>query len=294
MTGTSVEPEVQPEVLGTKLKQKKYVVIGIVIVLSVVAASIWLMFPRTSGILPLNVQYTKGEKLTYAIKMSTKTNIWGGLAREYGMMWTKPANLTMEVLDVENGTYTICYTLTMTQTQARDLGLNETTVNITATINDNGQVLSLSGENTPTQTQNVFSSFTGLHGFGSYFSKNESKVGDSWYIPINMTTKEMNMTGIINNTITWMGKISVTAGRYDTFKVDLSSCNFTTVMKDELLRVQVSIGGYEYLERNTCLPIKYQLTTTTLTTLLSRKTGEPCKFAKVTVSITMTLIQYTR
>ena len=255
------DTEAQPQVSKPKSRKKWYFLIGL-IVLIVAAFGTWLMVPVE--VVALGINYSPGEKMTYEIDMTMKM-----MGQEFSYTMT----YRIEILDKENGTYT------MRQAFTSDL-LNQT-YSFTVRINETGHIVEYL--DVPPEFQQTMSSFTYMPGNGFFFPKEEAKVGDSWQIPIDMQTEEFNITGTINNKITETRRITVPAGTYDVFKLEITSSEFIYVYEPppELNMtepIEMDMKGYEYFEKGTCLVIEAKFEQTTSMSMMDQ-----------TISMSMTL-----
>lgn len=229
------------QVLKLRSRRKLCLIIGVVVVV-VAALGTWSILPGEA--VSLVVSYTKGEKLTYEVTMTMKM---GEVSQTIEMI------LTMEVLDVEDGVYTIKQTMTIAEM--------DQAFSFTMKFDETGQVLDVEG--LPSEAQQTFSSFTGIPGCGMYFPKDRARVKDSWDTPIDIRTGEFNLTGTIHNRITETRKLTVPAGTYDVFKLEIPRSELTATYEPpaELdmaspIQMDMTISGYEFFEKGTCLTIQ--------------------------------------
>ena len=139
------------------------------------------------------------------------------------------------------------------------------TYSLSMKIDESGQFVEL--VDAPEEVQEAFqqsmSYFSFMPGNGFYFPLSEAKVGDSWEVPIDMTTEMFNFTGTLDCVITETGEITVPAGTYDTFKLEVSSSDLSFAFSPELeqetgqsMGIEMAIDGYEYFEKGTCRMIQ--------------------------------------
>ncbi len=271
MNNLSESTEKKPQV-SKVLRKKWYLLTGLIVII-VAAFGAWLMVP--AEVVALGINYSQGEKMTYEIDMSMKM-----MGQEFSYTMT----IQIEILDKEDGTYT------MRQTFTSDL-LNQT-FSLTVKINETGHIVEFL--DVPPEFQQTTSSLSFMPGNGFYFPKEEAKVGDSWQIPIDMQTEEFNLTGTINNKITETRRITVPAGTYDVFKLEFTSSEITMTYKPppelnmtELIEIGMTMKGYEYFEKGTCLTVEAKFEQTTSMSMMGQT---------ITMSMTlhMRLTEHTR
>jgi len=268
----SKDTEKKPQVSKPKPRKKWYLLAGLIVIL-VAAFGTWLMVP--AEVVALGINYSKGEKMTYEIDMSMKM-----MGQEFSYTMT----IRIEILEKENGIYTIRQTITS--------DLLDQTYSLTVRINETGNVVEFL--DVPPEFQQTMTSFSFMPGNGYYFPKEEAKVGDSWQIPISMQTEEFNLTGTINNKITETRRITVPAGTYDVFKLEFTSSEFEMTYKPppELnmttpIEIGMTMRGYEYFEKGTCLVVEARFEQTTSMSMMGQTIS-------VSMTLNMRLIEHTR
>ena len=163
---------------GFKLGKKVILIIAVVAIAVIVIA---LLIPQGAASIPLNVNYTVGEKMVYttseslAMKVSNST-LPGTEGYPTNNNLTIPGTETMEVLSFDGEIYTINNTITMTE------GNIPFSFSTTEKMNKTGYTTSLLNlgntseeipETSPTSSQYL----------AQLLSKPEVKVGDSVTIP---------------------------------------------------------------------------------------------------------------
>ncbi|MCW4020873.1 MAG: hypothetical protein NWF14_06575 [Candidatus Bathyarchaeota archaeon] len=220
-------------------------------------------------VVALGINYSQGEKMTYEIDITMKM---------VGQEFSYPMTYIIEILDKQNGIYTMRTTFSL---------MNQThptaTYSITARVNETGHTIEFL--DVPPEFQQTMSSFSFMPGNGFYFPTEKAKVGDSWQISIDTQPEEFNLTGTINNEITETRRITVPAGTYDVFKLEVTSSEFTLVVKPppelsmtESIEIGMTMKGYEYFEKGTCRVIEAKFEQTTNMSMMGQ-----------TISITITL-----
>ena len=243
------------------MMKKRYLAVGLIAVL-VVALGVWFM--TRPEILSLKIKYVEGEKMTYEVDLTVNV---------MGQEQSTTATFVFEVLNVEDGVYTVNHTVTT---------LNETH-SLTVKFDDSGQLVDVEGLS-PEQAQ-IFSFFVGLPGYGMYFSKEEAKVGDSWQVPVDVRTEEFNLTGDIYNEIEETEKLTVPAGTYDTFKLEIDPSDLTMVYVNATAPIQLTIFGYECFEKGTCLLVQSEFDVSLRVSMLGQT-------VTISVAFQMTLVEH--
>ena len=267
----------RPPSQASKSRRRWYILAGLAVVI-VVALGTWSMLPGEAEALLLGINYIEGEAMTYETNMTMEM-----MGQEFSFLMT----YTLEVLDVEDGTYTIRTTFNlMNQTQA------PATYSITARINETGQTVEFL--DVPPEFQQTMSSFSFMPGNGLYFPMKEARVGDSWQIPIDMQTEQFNFTGSIDNRITETREVTVPAGTYEVFKLEIASSDFRMVYipPPELgatgpIEMDLTMSGYEYFEKGTCRVVEAKIDQTIEMSMMGQTLS-------MTMTLDMTLTEHIR
>ena len=193
-SSTEVPPPPPPKKLGKKV----YLIIGLIAVAAVVSTFLLIFFLSsgsspgspggTGSAIPLSLNYSPGEKMTYEMRFSM--NYMGYTQNVTGIA-------CMEILGFDGENYTIKETV---QIQSPYPSENSYTIKM----DKMGRIIDFSG--LPPELQQMFSSFASIPGFGSYFPKEQAKVGDSWQIPMNIATSGFSIDGIVNYTLSEIKK----------------------------------------------------------------------------------------
>jgi hypothetical protein len=269
----SIEAPLKPS--GSR---KKLYMLAVAVLIVALSGSILLYSFRPVEAIALSLQYKVGEKMTYEINMT--------ISMEDEFSYTDKFSYTMvysmEVLDKEGDIYTIRMTtgirsqnLTITPTGILIQNQTVTIYSLTMKITESGEFVELvdAPEEVEKALQEARSSFSFMPGNGFYFPLSEAKVGDSWQVPIGMTTEMFNFTGTLNCAITESRKITVPAGTYDAFKLEVSSSDLDIAFSPELatgysIDFQMAMNGYEYFEKGTCRTIQATFNQTTSATVM--------------------------
>ena len=136
----------------------------------------------------------------------------------------------------------------------------------------------------PPEFEQSMSYVSFMPGNGFYFPGEMARVGDSWQIPIDMQTEQFNLTGTMDAKITETGEITVQAGTYEVFRMEISSELRMVAPPPEYANVTEPIGmnmtmeGYQYFEKGTCRVIEAKIEMTMDMSMMG-----------MTISIPMTL-----
>jgi cell division protein FtsL len=196
--------------------------------------------------IPLSYSYTVGDYMTYNITTTViqfGQNMSGNPVGTPAVQ-TQTGTINMDVISFDGENYTINETASM---QLASLPISFT---IMEKINKTGYVTILSG---PFATFN--SMLAGLNSPGTFFQKDEAKVGETWQFPISeFGNLSFGLTGNFTFTFGSIQNITVPAGTYRVFSLDVSGSNLTmsSSVAGVSCFVQASCIGHEYLEYGTC------------------------------------------
>jgi len=221
-------PEAPPEAVKPRLGRKLYLVIGLVAIAIIAIASIVVFTQLLRGAkgepVPLGLNYSEGEKMTYEMSMAIEAP---------GMEETMEGTWEMEVLSFDGENYTIQQTMT---------------------INRMGYVVGL-----PPELEETFSSLLGVPGLGSYFTKEEVRVGESWEIPFDIEFSGIDLEGTISYKLSGITSVTVPAGTYEALKINIKSSGLSATIEEMDAQITMNINGYVYLENGTCRLIELRL-----------------------------------
>ena len=236
--------ETLPEAVKPRFGRKLYLVMGLVAIAIVATASIIVFtqfLPSATGeTVPLGLNYSVGEKMTYEFSMTMEA---------LGNEVSQEAILGMEVQSFDGENYTIRETMTFASQE----------YSFTVKIDKMGNVIDFI--DLPPEFQETLSSFLGVPGFGSYFPKEEARVGESWKIPIDMELMGMDLEGTINYKLSKITSVTVPAGTYDVLHVEIKPSSFAATYSEGGMsfHMDLNMDGYIYLKNATCHPIEYRI-----------------------------------
>jgi len=237
-------PKAPPEAVKPRFGRKLYLVIGLVAIAIIATASIVVftqLLPGARGEpVPLGLNYSEGEKMTYEISMTAEVKAMG-MEEETSQEGT----LEMEVLSFDGENYTIYETMT----------LDTQEVSFTMKMNQMGYVVG--DTELPPEFEETFSYFFGVPGFGSYFTEEEIRVGESWNIPFDIEFSGIDLEGTVSYKLSGITSITVDAGTYEALKIKVKTSGLSATI--EGMDFTMNINGYVYLENATCRLIKLRL-----------------------------------
>jgi hypothetical protein len=224
----------QPEPVR-KSRKKLYVLIGVVAVAAVLLAVVFMLsVPQGLGeTIPFGYNYTVGERLTYSISITMDAA--AGHVVETGSM-----NMRIVSFDGEN--YTI------DEAVHYDVqGVSQDT-SFTLIVNKAGQLVGYS--NLPSNLQSTYSMIQGTTGVGMALNRTEVRVGETVQIPLNMANSSLTLSGTANYKVGNIENVTVQAGTYKTFKIELSTSDFH--ISNQGVYMSSSITGELHMEYGTC------------------------------------------
>ena len=262
-----------PDALSKPVKSNKklFTVLGIIAILVIVACFILIqqnqnnpIIPKVTptptpftGSIPLGLNYAIGEEMVYETKTSvdqaynTSINVeTSPITQLYN------STLTMRILAFNDQTYTVTQTMT---SSAQDQPLTLPPLNISKTKYYNSFI----APGAPA----FFSDITSNPTLSTYLSSSEVNAGDVWQIPISTGNASLGITGNLNLTFSGIEDITVPAGTYKIFKIDIATdtlimhANLDSDLFDfsVLDGATMRITGQTYLEYGTCRLIKAEL-----------------------------------
>jgi hypothetical protein len=203
---------------GDKRFGKKLYVVAAVVAVAVIAVA--LLVPPGTATIPLNVNYEVGEKMVYDTTMtlsyqgddSALTSDLVGALNDMSVN----AQQTIEVIDFDGEYYTLNQTTTMT------MGGKPFSVSMLQKMNKTGcstYIFNVGG----TEHEVSDASFGSNAYLTQLLSKSEVKVGDSIEVPFPGAISSMGVTGGLTMTFKGIEDLTVPAGTYKVFRIDITS-----------------------------------------------------------------------
>lgn len=225
-------------------RKRTYAVLGIV---AVVAVALALMFvfltpPNVGTIIPLSYNYTPGEEMTY--------NMTATVTNATGQNTSTTATFSMNIISFDGQNYTINETTAMQGPWG-----SPTSFTITEKMNKTGYATYLNG---PAGTQQTYSTFGNI---ASFFQKDQARVGETWQVPVNWGNSSYGFNGTFTYKFGDIQEITVPAGTYQVFKIDLSGSNLTMILNTPTMSIteNTTVNGQMHLQYGTCRLIDYNL-----------------------------------
>ena len=256
----------QPRRFGKKL----YVLFGVVAVVVVVCAVAFLFFiPRGLGeTIPYGLNYTAGEQMTYDIAINMSSG---------GQTVSETGTLSIHILSFDGENYTVNETMVVVVQ-----GISQET-SFTMKMSKTGYITDFSG--LPAEAQQTYSMFMGMPGFGGFMNKTQARVGEIWRIPLSMGNSTFGMGGTVSYRFGDIENITVPAGTYKTFKMEISTED--AYVSSGFTSVGVNMNGQIRLEYGTCRLVDMNMEET----MSGSGTGQT---SSATVTIQTTLVQDTQ
>ena len=250
----------QPTLSIPSKSRKRFCAFGGIIAIIVIASALFVPQALGSSI-ELSLNYTVGEKMTY-LSTNTVTNQMSNTSIN---METNPLSQTYnstgsyEILKFDGETYTIKLTIT-SELNGKILSIPITT-NTTTKAQYYNNLL-------PAGTPAFFLNASANPTLEAYLPKSQVKVGDTWQFPVSTGNARLGLTGEITLKFSSIQEITVPAGTYKVFVVELLSSNLImhispdngVISASTLDNSILDLNGRTYLEVGTCRLIKSELT----------------------------------
>jgi len=157
----AVPPEAPPPPQPPQKISRKalYSAIGLIAIIAVasVIALMYLMPTGEAATIPLGMNYSEGESMTYNLTMTMTVSALGASYTQ-----TATATIQMEVLSFDGTNYTIRYTMEMYSPTYSHFSY-------TVTMNKTGHILNYT--DLPSEFQETYSLLAGMPGYGTYFPR---------------------------------------------------------------------------------------------------------------------------
>jgi len=245
---TSSPPETLPPP-PKRFGKKLYLIAGLIAVIAVVSAVTFIFLLPSTGEgapVPLGLNYTPGEEMTYSMTITTSGT---------GVSRTDAGITSMEILNFDGENYTMELNF---QTLTPSSGVASYTIKMDKT----GRIIEYSGFSPEME----FFMFAGIPGCGSYFQKDQVNVGESFQTPIYISSvgfrANVSIDGTANHRISEIKNTTIpNCGTYRVFKTEIAADNI--ILGDEssgtAASLHINIDGYMYLEYGTCRLIEYNV-----------------------------------
>ena len=279
----SIPPETPPapgQPRPSKAPRKRlYVALGIIAVIAVaLALSITFLnglnvnSSSTGSTIPLSYNYTPGEEMTYNITETMSTG---------GQNTSMTGVFRMDVVSFDGTNYII----NVTSTESIPGAGGGLTINSTVT-----EIMSKAGYATLSNGMNgtqcpLFGSV------GSFFQKDKATVGETWQFPMSFGNQTVSYNGTFTYTFGSIQTITVPAGTYKVFSINMSSDDITfrtgILPSNSTMLQNVTAKGQAYFEYGTCCSIESSIQETMPYESNGIDQNE-------TINLQMTLVKYTK
>jgi hypothetical protein len=192
-------------------------------IIAILIISVTLLIPQGAASIPLNVNYTVGEKMVYDTTMTSSFQ-YGNSTLPTGITSQLPNNTsinmqqTIEVTGFDGEYYTLNHTMTLS-TNSKPL-----TISLTEKMNKTGYSAYLLNLGS-TQQEIPNNGVTSTSFLAQLLSKPEVKVGDSVEVPFPSGNSSIGITGDLTMTFKGIQDLTVPAGTFKVFRIDINSNN---------------------------------------------------------------------
>jgi hypothetical protein len=244
---------------GSRRFGKKLYAVAAIVVVAVIAVA--LLIPQGAATIPLNVDYEVGEKMVYDTTMTLSFDD-PDLTGSYAVMgWfndtSMSAKQTVEVIAFDGEYYTLNQTTTM---MLFDKSLR---VSMLQRMNKTGcstYLFNVGG----VEHEIPDTSFDSNSYLTQLLSRSEVKVGDSIDVPFPSAISSMGMTGGLTMTFRGIEDLTVPAGTYKVFRIDIKSHDLsmsynpsmTTMGMNLTTKTDIDLNYQIYMEYGTLRQIK--------------------------------------
>ncbi len=224
--------------------KKFYITAAALIAIAIVLTAIFLVPANNAKEFSLNVHYRVGEKLTYQVTSTSYSQIGNSSTNS-----TAQSTLTIEVLNINGGTYTLNYTTTLgTAGSATSavLEVKETDMANLFTLLPVvlQQYMENSNSGSPLETAD--------------FNQSEAQVGDTWQIPVTCVALGV---GDAEMTVKFSGieNLAVQAGNFRVFEVEFKQASIKQSQNQPADEGCGILSGESCLELESCKQIQSTL-----------------------------------
>jgi hypothetical protein len=281
-----------PSMAGSRrLGKKLYITIGVIVAL--VTISLALLVPQGGAAIPLNVDYTVGEKMVYD---STITSSFDNSASATGSNALMPKNTTIdsqqtiEVTSFDGEYYTLNHTMTM--------NLNNKPISFSMIEKMNKTGYSAYLLNLGSSQQEIPNNgLTSTSYLAQLLNQPEVKVGDSVNVPFPTGNSSLGITGGLKMTFKGIEDLTVPAGTYKVFRIDITSNDLKMNYQSPLsglsnftpanITISMDMNYQIYIEYGTMRQIKASMQESVSTQSATMNYG-------MNMSMDMTLIEHTK
>jgi hypothetical protein len=237
---------------GGKRFGKKLYVVAAVVAVAVIAFA--LLIPQGGAIIPLNVDYEVGEKMVYDTTMTLNLDgsdpaFTSGLSASLNDLSVN-AEQTIEVIDFDGEYYTLNQTTTMM------IAGKPISVSILQKMNKTGcstYLFNVGG----IEQEIPDTSFGSNSYLTQLLSKSEVKVGDSIDVPFPSAVSGMGVTGGLTMTFRGVEDLTVPAGTYKVFRIDITSHDLSMSYNPSIAAGGMDLSTKMYMDLNYQMYMEY-------------------------------------
>ena len=192
-------------------------------IIAILIISVTLLIPQGAASIPLNVNYTVGEKMVYDATMTSSfqsgnSALTTGITSQLSNNTSINMQQTIEVTGFDGEYYTLNHTMTLS-TNSKPLSIS-----LTEKMNKTGYSAYLLDLGT-TQQEIPNDGVTSTSYLAQLLSKPEVKVGDSLEVPFPSGNSSIGITGDLTMTFKGLQDLTVPAGTFKVFRIDITSNN---------------------------------------------------------------------
>ena len=269
---------------------KKFLALAAVIAVALIAVALFV--PLGQAVIPLNVDYTVGEKMVYD---STITGSYDSAAPA-GTSMLIPKNTTInsqqtiEVTGFDGEYYTLNHTMTM------NLNNKPISFSMIEKMNKTGYSAYLFNIGS-TQQEVPNNGLTSTSYLAQLLNQPEVKVGDSVNVPFPTGNSSLGITGSLKMTFKGIEDLTVPAGTYKVFRIDITSNDLRMNYQSPLsglsnftpanITISMDMNYQIYIEYGTMRQIKASMQE-------SVSTQSATMNYAMNMSMDMTLIEHTK
>jgi hypothetical protein len=233
-------------------------------IIAILILAVTLLIPQGAASIPLNVNYTVGEKMVYDATMTSSFQ-YGNSDLPTGITSQLPNNTsinmqqTIEVTGFDGEYYTLNHTMTLS-TNSKPLSIS-----LTEKMNKTGYSAYLLNFGS-TQQEIPNNGVTSTSYLAQLLSKPEVKVGDSVEVPFPSGNSSIGITGDLTMTFKGIQDLTVPAGTFKVFRIDITSNNLKMNYNSPMgslsnftpanITVNLDMSSQMYIEYGTMRQIK--------------------------------------
>ena len=269
---------------------KKFLALAAVIAVALIAVALFV--PLGQAVIPLNVDYTVGEKMVYdsTITGSYDSAVPPGTSMLIPKNTTINSQQTIEVTGFDGEYYTLNHTMTM------NLNNKPISFSMIEKMNKTGYSAYLFNIGS-TQQEVPNNGLTSTSYLAQLLNQPEVKVGDSVNVPFPTGNSSLGITGSLKMTFKGIEDLTVPAGTYKVFRIDITSNDLRMNYQSPLsglsnftpanITISMDMNYQIYIEYGTMRQIKASMQE-------SVSTQSATMNYAMNMSMDMTLIEHTK